>query len=127
METKKQIGIWMDHSVAHIMEPKNNAILTNSVLSEFTTEQRQNSLGKNENLMHNKEQTLQSKYYKNIKEVIKGHQEVLLFGPTTAKDELLNLLKADHHFENVKIEVKSADKMTENQQHAFVKDYFKLS
>lgn len=127
METKKQIGIWMDHSVAHIMEPKNNEIVTNSVLSEFTTEQKQNSLGKNENLMHNKERTLQSKYYKNIMDVIKGRQEVLLFGPTTAKDELLNLLKADHHFENVKIKVESADKMTENQQRAFVKNYFQLS
>ncbi|MDZ4663401.1 MAG: hypothetical protein SGJ15_00855 [Bacteroidota bacterium] len=127
METKKQIGIWMDHSVAHILEPKDNTIVTSNIESEFTYEQRQHSLGKNENLMHNKEQHMQSKYYKTIADAVKGHHEILLFGPTTAKEELSNLLKANHHFSNVKIDVKHADKMTENQQHAFVKKHFLLS
>jgi hypothetical protein len=47
-----------------------------------------------------------------------------LFGPTNAKTELINKLKEDHHFDEVKIEVKSADKMTENQQQAFVLEHF---
>jgi len=49
---------------------------------------------------------------------------VLLFGPTTAKNELANLLKDDHLFEKIKVEVRQADRMTENQEHAFVKDHF---
>ncbi|MBK8348850.1 MAG: hypothetical protein IPL08_15010 [Saprospiraceae bacterium] len=49
---------------------------------------------------------------------------VLLFGPTDAKAELLHLIQADHHFDKIKFEVKSTDKMTENQENAFVKDYF---
>ena len=126
MEAKKQIGVWMDHSVAHLIEQKNNTIVTNNIKSEFTHQQKEHSLGKNENLMHNKEQHLQAKYYKNIAEAVKNHNEILLFGPTTAKEELSNLLKADHHFANVKIDVKHADKMTENQQHAFVKGHFQL-
>ena len=48
----------------------------------------------------------------------------MLFGPTDAKTELFNLLKADHHFDKINIETKHADKMTENQQHAFVREYF---
>lgn len=127
METKKQIGIWMDHSIAHVLEPKDNTIITSNIESEFTHEQRQHALGKNENLMHNKEHQMQSKYYKTIADTIKGHTEVLLFGPTTAKEELSNILKADHHFTDVKIEVMHADKMTENQQHAFVKKHFQLA
>lgn len=126
METKKQIGIWMDHSIAHFIEPKENEIITNTVKSEFTTQVRQHALGKNENLMHNKERNLQSDYYHKIKMGLKDHNEVLLFGPTTAKDELSNLLKADQHFESIKVEVKHADKMTEKQQHAFVKQHFLL-
>ena len=126
METKKQIGVWMDHSVAHIMEQKNNDILTNSIKSEFTHQEKEHSLSKNENLMHNKEQHMQSNYYKKISDAVLGHNEILLFGPTTAKEELSNLLKTDHHFANVKISVKHADKMTENQQKAFVKEYFQL-
>ena len=35
-----------------------------------------------------------------------------------------NILKADHHFDKINIETRQVDKMTENQQHAFVKEYF---
>ena len=74
--------------------------------------------------MHNKEQHQQSDYYKQLGEIIKNYTEVILFGPTDAKVELFNILKADHHFAKIKIEFQQADKMTENQQHAFVKEYF---
>ena len=74
--------------------------------------------------MHQKEQHEHYDYYKKIGEAIRNYQDVLLFGPTTAKTELFNMLKADHHFEKIKIETKHADKMTVNQQHAFVKEYF---
>jgi len=33
-------------------------------------------------------------------------------------------LKKDHRFADIVIEIKQTDKMTENQQHAFVRDYF---
>ena len=56
--------------------------------------------------MHNKEQQKQSTYFNRIADVIKNYNEVLLFGPTDAKSELLNLLKTDHLFENIKMEVK---------------------
>ena len=75
--------------------------------------------------MHIKEQHLQSSFYKKLSDIIKNYQEIVLFGPTDAKNELLNLLKADHLFENIKIEVKHADKMTKNNMHTFVKEYFK--
>lgn len=124
MKTKKNMGIWMDHSAAHLMEFVNNTIVTNIVTSEFTHEEKAHALSKNENLMHNKEQHEQTKYYKKIGDAIKDCEKVVLFGPTTAKNELLNLLKEDHHFEKIKIDVKHADKMTENQQHAFVRTHF---
>jgi stalled ribosome rescue protein Dom34 len=125
METKKRMGVWMDHSVAHLMELKNDLIVITTVDSEFTHEEKAEALSKSENIMHNKEQHQQLSFYKKIQQVIKSYNEILLFGPTTAKNELLTLLKADHHFDAIKIDVKSADKMTEKQQHAFVKEHFK--
>jgi hypothetical protein len=56
---------------------------------------------------------------------IKDCSEVILFGPTSAKSELLNFLRQNHLFDTIKIEVINADKMTDNQQHEFVRDYFK--
>jgi hypothetical protein len=126
METKKQIGIWMDHSTAHVIEAKDSKLESKSINSEFTFQQKQQALSRNENIMHNKEQNLQAKYYESIANVLKGHNEVLLFGPTNAKVELSNILKADHHFDNIKIDILDADKMTENQQHAFVRKHFNI-
>jgi hypothetical protein len=117
----------MDHSTAHLMEFSSDAIETKTIESKFTHEQKSNSLGKSENLMHNKEQHQQAEFYKAIGEVIKGYEGVILFGPTDAKTELHNLLKANHSFAKIKIDVKTADKMTENQQHAFVREHFSKS
>ena len=52
-------------------------------------------------------------------------EEVILFGPTEARNELLNLLKENHLFDKIKIAVKPADKMSEIQRNSFVKEYFK--
>jgi stalled ribosome rescue protein Dom34 len=124
MTTAKNLGIWMDHSNAHLMEFTTDPITTTIISSRFTHREKEHSIGKSEDGMHQKEQHEQSDYYKKIGEAIKNYQEVLLFGPTNAKTELLNLLKADHHFEKIKLETKDADKMTQNEQHAFVRDYF---
>jgi hypothetical protein len=124
MVKAKSLGIWMDHSSAHVMEFTTLPIETKIIYSKFSHEEKEQSLGKNENLMHNKEQHQQAEYYKRLGETIKEFNEVILFGPTHAKAELLNLLRADHRFEKIKIEIKQADKMSEKQEHAFVRDHF---
>jgi hypothetical protein len=124
MTLEKRVGIWMDHSTAQVKEFSISSMQAKTVTSKFT-HQVKDSLGKSENLMHNKEQYEQSEYYKTLAEKIRHYEEVLLFGPTNAKTELLNILRKDHRFEKIKIEVKPSDKMTENQQQAFVRDHFK--
>jgi hypothetical protein len=124
MTTPSSLGIWMDHSNAHLMEFTADPIETKNLESKFTHNVKEQSLGKSENLMHNKEQHQQAGYYKELGKIILNYGNVLLFGPTDAKTELLNILRADHHFDKIKFEIKQADKMTEHQQHAFVKDHF---
>ena len=124
MSTVKNLGIWMDHASAHLIEFTTEPLLTKTIESEFTHGAKEKSMEKSENLMHNKEQHQQSEYYAKLGEVIKNYDEVILFGPTSAKIELFNTLKKDRHFANIKIEVKPADKMTENQEHAFVREHF---
>jgi len=120
----KYLALYMDHSSAHIMEYSSNPAASVTLESAFTHETKEASLGKSENVMHNKEQHQQAAYYKKLGEIITNYGEVLLFGPTDAKVELFNSLHNDQHFSKVKIVVKQTDKMTENQQHAFVRDYF---
>lgn len=126
MKTMKKIGIWMDHSTAHLMEFSPEDMTTNTIESSFTNQVKADSQSKGEHLMHNKEQQQQAGYYHELAAIIKDYDAVLLFGPTNAKAELFNLLKGDHHFDKVHIEVKQTDKMTDNQQHAFVRTHFGL-
>jgi len=129
MITDKKIGIYMDHSIAHLIEFSKESFETKTISIEtiestFTHEEKEDSLDRGERLMHNKEKQQQSEYYKKIAGSIKNYDFVLLFGPTTAKNELANLIKDNHHFEKIKVVVTHSDKMTENQMHAFVADYF---
>lgn len=125
MKNIKKLGIWMDHSNAYLMEITNDKIETNRVVSELSDPEAEFNFYKGEKLINKKERHLQLKYYNKLGEIIRNYQEVVLFGPTDAKSELLNLLKSDHLFEDIKTEVINSDKMTESQMHTFVREYFK--
>jgi len=123
MKTQHKLGVWMDHSTACLIAlsaNKNN----HSITSNFTSDTKEEALGRSETIMHNKEQQMQEAYYKEIADEILKYDHVLLFGPTNAKSELHNYLSKDLHFKDIKIDVESADKMTDNEKDAFVKKHF---
>jgi hypothetical protein len=124
METTKKLGIWMDHSTAQLINinsEKNSGAIT----SNFTHDTKEEALNRSENIMHNKRQQMHEVYYKEIGDQILKYDQVLLFGPTNAKTELHNYLKLDVNFKDIKIDVESADKLSENKKYAFVKEHFK--
>ena len=103
MKTTKQLGIWMDYSIAHIMEMKSESVVDSKVESEFTPSERHHSLSMNENLMHNKERNLNTAYFKEISNRIQEFDTVLLFGPGDAKNELYNFVKANPHTQKIQV------------------------
>ena len=115
----------MDHSNAYLMELTDDTIVTNVVESKFEQEDNIFDMKHHEKGYHNKEQQQQADYYKKLRDFIRNYQEVVLFGPTDAKAELLNQLKGDHLFDKIKIEVQQSDQMNEDQRQAFVIEYFK--
>lgn len=120
----KKLGVWIDHSNAHLTEFTTGPMTTKTIGSDFTYQDKQHTMARSENVMHNKEQHQHSEYYKKLGEELVNYQEVILFGPTDAKAELFNMLKKDRRYEKIKIEVRQTDKMNEYQQHAFVREYF---
>ncbi|MFV5699682.1 hypothetical protein ACM55H_15045 [Flavobacterium sp. ZT3R17] len=124
MKTTKKLGIWMDHSIAHLMEFTSKHFEIETIESKLTNEVKNQSPVKSEKTMYNKEKGLLQDYYKKLGEAIKNYKRVILFGPTDAKIELFDLLSEDERFLKIKIEIKNTDKMTENQQHNFVKNHF---
>ena len=122
MKTKNNLGIWMDHSTAHLIDMNSN--IKHSINSEFTFNTKEEALSRSESLMHNKRQQMHEAYYKEISDEILKFNHVLLFGPTNAKIELQNYLNKDLHFKDIKIDIEPADKMTDNEKNAFVKNNF---
>lgn len=124
MTTTRKLGIWMDHSDANLMTFNEEVSDLKTISNPFNHEEKEEALRRSENIMHNKRQQYQTAFYRELGEEIISFEEVVLFGPTNAKAELLNILQTDLRFNKVKIDVLSSDKMTENQKKAFVKDYF---
>jgi hypothetical protein len=123
MKTDRKLGIWMDHSSANLMELKDTMTI-HTIESGFTYNKKVDALHRSESIMHNKKQQLDEAYFKELSDEILKFDHVLLFGPTDAISELNNFLSKDLHFKDIKIDVESADKMTDNEQVAFVKNHF---
>lgn len=121
-KSPKKLGIWMDHSIAHLME------FTDEPFEVKTIESKQPvKVGDRDGKTPTPTQAQrnrQYKYYKKIGEVIKDYYQVILFGPTDAKVELFNLLSDDQRFMKIQVEIKETDRMTRSQLHSFVNEYF---
>lgn len=124
METKKKLGIWMDHSIAYLMEFTTSAFEIKTIESEFHKQKKIQTSSKRDSLMRNKEQQKLFSYYKKISEIIKDYKKVILFGPSNAKVELFDFLSEDERFIKIKFEIKNTDKMTKEQKNSFVMDMF---
>ena len=100
----RKIGIWMDHTQAHLIEYDDPIITTENVVitTRFKNDGNKNT-DQNERMIHNREQQDQAKYYKKLSDKIIDYDMVLLFGPTDAKAELLHVMQADHHFDKIKL------------------------
>ena len=128
MKTKRILGIWMDHSTAQLTELSDGNFMTETIESKPKSLVNEADLYyKDESHELNKEQSHLATYYKKLSDSILNYDEVLLFGPTDAKSELVNTIKDNHLFEKIKIEVKPADKMTESEQHEFLKEFMNTS
>ena len=86
MKATRQLGIWMDHSMAYLMELSNGTIVSNTVESKPELQGDEQIVYKDESHMLKKMQRQLSAYYKKLSDVILDYEEVVLFGPTEAKN-----------------------------------------
>lgn len=132
---EKKIGVWLDHHHAHFIEFNGKDAITQTIESGFTRHEREEGVGatgsrfgqhstNNENNKNNRMQNELKGYYKLISDRLAGYDQVLLFGPTTAKNELHNYIKELKNFSGKHIEIKNSDKLTENQLKAAVREHF---
>jgi stalled ribosome rescue protein Dom34 len=137
IKTARRIGIWLDHAKAHFIDISKGPAIIETVFSDKESEIRykgesangtllgNNRATNNEHHKHNRERLIMDEYYRVLIDRLKNYDDILLFGPTSAKEELHNKLSADKHFANKAITIAPADQLTENQMVATVRDFFK--
>ena len=125
MKTIKQLGIYIDYTNAFLMELINKMIVSRDIEFENNKEieiYQDNSI--KYVIDNEKHHHLRSAYYLELCDIIKNYNQVVLFGPNDAKNELFNLLEFDHNFDSIKIHNENTDNLTEIQMHDYVKMYF---
>jgi hypothetical protein len=80
----------------------------------------------NEHRVQMRENEIMSDYFKDITNRLQNYDEIFIFGVSTAKNELYNLLRSNKHFEGKLIQIESSDQMTKNQMIARVRAFFKM-
>ncbi|MCX8081671.1 MAG: hypothetical protein N3F09_10595 [Bacteroidia bacterium] len=136
---KKRIGVYLDHHKAYFIPFENGTTEIKEIMeSEYTRleriegetsdttfwNSRGNASSNNENRKNNKAESQLKEYYNDISKKICEYDEILLFGPTTAKNELKNILCENKSFNGKTIHIQSADQITENQKKEFVWKFF---
>lgn len=120
MKINRKTGVYIDHSHAHLIEFGEMAQPIVKVHPEHGGHASHGS----EHSAHKHTSNQLTHFYQDVAQKLHGVDEILLFGPTTAKNELNNFLKKDHHFANAKIEIKNSAALNEREQREIVKDFF---
>lgn len=120
MKTNRKTGVYIDHSHANIIEFGDAA----QPIVEVHPEHGGNASHGSEHAAHKQTATQLNTFYRAVAKKLMGAEDILLFGPTTAKNELNNVLKDDHHFAVARIELQNAAALDERQQRETVKKHF---
>ncbi len=132
-----QIGIWLDHSIAHLVKINNKNITLAHIESGAESKHRLSGGSRSKNPFGPQDVGVESKaedrrkqqlhrYYQDIIKSIKHIEKVFICGPAEAKIELEKEIRKCKDFSAQIVAVQAAEKMTENQLVAKVKSVFQL-
>jgi len=134
----KKIGLWLDHVDAHFIEIEDGQEHFETIHSRKESLLRMKGesgngikMGNyrstnNEHRVQMRENEIMSDYFKGIEKRLQNYDEIFIFGASTAKDELYNLLRTNKHFDGKLIHTESSDHLTKNQMIARVRAFFKM-
>ena len=126
---KKTVGLWIDHEKAVIVSVRGTEEeikLIHSNMGEQRIEQQRRHNGRSVPSDDIRLRVLTehlNTYYEEVISCIRDAKSILLFGHGEAKGELKKRLEKDNLGERI-VGVETADKMTDNQIVAKVKDHF---
>ncbi|MCB0637202.1 MAG: hypothetical protein KDC54_11320 [Lewinella sp.] len=134
-KTLQQVGIWVDTQEAHIVRLTETGATLQTVPSGIEGHVREPGQGKPEGRFGDQyvdpAKTLQRKrnqeieaYLQDILDQLSSNDEVVLFGPAQMKHRLAKAIRARQTLDEQLLGIVTADKMTDKQTIAWVKDFY---
>ena len=114
----------MDHSNAFIIPFSDLVQMPQTITSGFTVQDKGKAPGRNKSQMLSLQQREKSAYHKNIAAAIQQSDEVFLFGPTDAKNDLFKMLREDRNFDSIPIEFYNSYRVTGSEEFAISENCF---
>ena len=122
---KTTVGLWIDHRKAIIVFLSGEEEEVKQIKSDFEKPgSPSGSSVRADDLLQNEFTEHLNKYYDEVISSLRNAESILILGPGEAKGELKKRLER-HPLKGREVAVKTADKMTENQLVAKVREYFK--
>ncbi len=124
--TFKSIAVWLDHSKAKIISVDGDHFKVTTIHSPYNRHIRirgkgndtsiyQHLFGGNrESVKHHRKENELEEYFSALEKKADGCSDILIMGPTNAKDQFKNHLLKNKHFAQTNILVKKTDYITEN-------------
>ncbi len=131
----KKVGIWLDQKIANIITLSDDKHEFKSIFSNIETRERfpgeSKQFGRFGEQYINDEKTKKlrikdqtNRYLNEISDVIRGSDEIMIFGPAQTKIKLEKLILNKPEIASKLKGVYNSEQMTENQKVAYVKKYF---
>lgn len=125
MENANYIGIYLNHFTAQIIDYSEMARVVTVIRLDFNTDDEDKVL-RGENHLFDKRNELHNEFYSELSHALLQCDQLIIFGPTTAKNELFNRLSNDNRFTNLEITIKNTDELTSEEQLEFINNCFYL-
>ena len=131
---KKEVGLWIDHRKTVIVTIEDEVEVTREIRSNMEKHVRFSSGAHSDTENNSSGSTAEDmrdrqfgdhlgRYYEGIVSLIRDADSIWIFGPGEAKVELENLLKHEDLGGRI-VGIETADKMTDHQIAAKVRDHY---
>jgi hypothetical protein len=131
---KKEVGLWIDHRKTVFVTIENEVEVTREIRSNIEKHVRFANSTDSKDPISDKGSSAEDmrdrqfgdhlgRYYEGIISFIRNADSILIFGPGEAKVELENCLKREDLGSRI-VGVETADKMTDHQIAAKVRDHY---
>ena len=117
---KQFAGVWLDNQHAMIISKNADDFEVTEKIKSVVSQS-----GGNEHTINNGKNTEHLKFLKSVSAALTSFDEILIFGPGQAQEQLQHHLADDQQFKGKKISIDTAEKMTDPQAVAAVRTFFK--